>query len=177
MKIFDRIFKSKDKPDIPDIGRDIEWTDVIRQVFRVLDFDRNKTVIREDGKVVIRSIFKPYGYLLVESPVLNQQARLPIMHRDDFLLAASVYDNPFLVEDIKKKDLLVTYIPRQELPGGFAAGVTHTLHYIITSKNVIDKYYEEGKDARIAKPEPEKLFYNIAWEGAIRVGINLDPEL
>jgi len=36
--------------------------------------------------VKAKSRFKPYGYLLVESPIFNQPAKLPIVHRDDFIL-------------------------------------------------------------------------------------------
>lgn len=49
-----------------EIGRDCEWTDIIGQVFHVLEFDRAGTTTRGD-KVKAKSLFKPYGYLLVFS--------------------------------------------------------------------------------------------------------------
>lgn len=36
---------------------------------------------------------EPYGYLRAESPILNQPLSLPIVHRDDFILATTVYDD------------------------------------------------------------------------------------
>ena len=59
-------FFSKEKNLIPEIGSEIPWTQIIEEVFKVKDFDRNGTVINENGKVIAKSIFKPYGYLIVE---------------------------------------------------------------------------------------------------------------
>ena len=50
----------------PEIGRDVAWIDVIRQVFRVIEFDRAETTIGPGDTVKAKSRFKPYGYLLVE---------------------------------------------------------------------------------------------------------------
>lgn len=76
----------------PEVGREIQWTDIVRHVFRVLDFDRAGTIIGPGNSAKAASSLGAYGYLLVESPILNQPVRLPIVHRDDFLLAASVFD-------------------------------------------------------------------------------------
>ena len=70
----------------------IAWIDIIGHAFHVLEFDRAGTKISPGNKVNAKSSFKPYGYLLVESPILNQPVRLPIVHHDDFLLADSVFD-------------------------------------------------------------------------------------
>ena len=58
---------------IPDIGREISWSDVVNHAFRVLEFDRNNTTIDRNGQVKVKSAFQPYGYLFVESPILNQK--------------------------------------------------------------------------------------------------------
>jgi hypothetical protein len=160
---------------IPVIGQDIKWTDIARQVFRVLEFDRSDTTILADGTVKVATQTKPYGYLLVESPILNVKARLPITHSADFALAASVYDVPPLAEMIAQEELLVTYFPKHKLPMGLA-GITHALHYVVVPRGTLERYYEFNNDEHMANPAPEKLFNRFAWEEEIRVEVNLDPE-
>lgn len=160
----------------PDIGRDIEWTDIVRQVFHVLEFDRAGTIIGPSDTVKAASSSQPYGYLLVESPILNQPVRLPIVHRDDFLLAASVFDEPQLLAVVEKEELLVTYVPEHKLPKGLA-GVSHALHYVITPRGTLERYYEVGNDTHMASPAPEKLFGTLVWGDEIRVQVNPRPEL
>lgn len=160
----------------PEIGQEIQWTDIIRQVFRVLDFDRAGTTVGPDNTVKTASALTAYGYLLVESPILNQAVRLPIVHRDDFLLAASVFDEPRLAQAAKEEELLVTYIPKHKLPGGLA-GASHALHYVMTPRGTLDRYYAVGGDRHMAQPAPEKLFGSFIWDGEIRVEVNPDPKL
>ena len=159
-----------------EVGRDCEWTDIIGQVFHVLEFDRAGTIIRPGNKVKAKSLFKPYGYLLVESPIFNQPVRLPIVHRDDFLLAASVFDEPQLLEVIKEQELLVTYVPKRKLPKGMA-GTSHALHYVITPRGILGRYYEVGNDVHMANPAPEKIFGTLVWDGLLRVQVNPDPKI
>ena len=158
------------------IGRDISWIDIIKQVFRVIEFDRDGTIIDQDGYVITTSKFKPYGYLLVESPILNKPVSLPITHRDDFLLAASIYDEPELVKVISKEELLVTYFPKNKHPQGHT-GNLHALHYVITPARTLEKYYEMENDKHMSIPEPEKIFDTFIWEGEVKVGINSNPQL
>jgi hypothetical protein len=160
----------------PEIGPDIKWTDIIRHVFHVLEFDRAGTVIGPGDTVKALSSSKPYGYMLVESPILNQPAKLPIVHRDDFLLAASVFDEPHLLEVIKEQELLVTYVPKHKLPLGLA-GTSHALHYIITAPGTLARYYEVGNYMHMARPAPEKIFGTLVWDGEIRVQVNSQPEM
>ena len=163
------------------IGQDIKWTDIVRQVFRVLEFDRSDTTVLADGTVKPTTLTKPYGYLLVESPILNVKARLPITHRDDFTLATTVesvlkeYADPQLAELAAQTELLVTYFPKHKLTMGFA-GKTHALHYVIVPRGTLERYYEFNNDEHIANPSPEKLFKKFAWEGKVRVKVNPDPE-
>lgn len=160
---------------IPVVGKDIKWTDIVRQVFRVLEFDRVDTTVLADGTVKATTQAKPYGYLLAESPILNVKARLPIINRDDFALATTVYDEPQLAELVAQQELLVTYFPKHKLPLGFA-GKTHALHYVIAPRCTLERYYEFNNDEHMANPAPEKLFKRFAWEGEIRVEVNPDPE-
>ena len=158
---------------IPVIGQDIKWTDIARQVFRVLEFERAGTTILANGTVKTTTQTKPYGYLLVESPIFNVKARLPITHRDDFTLATTVYDEPKLAEMVAQEELLVTYFPKHKLPMDFA-GVTHALHYIIVPQGTLDRYYEYNNDEHMSNPAPEKLFKEFVWDGEIRVQVNLE---
>ncbi len=160
----------------PIIGRDIEWIDIVSQVFRVLEFDRAGTIVGSGDTVKAASSSNPYGYLLVESPIFNQPAKLPIVHRDDFLLAASVFDEPQLLEVIEKEELLVTYVPKHKLPKGLI-GMSHALHYVITPRGTLDRYYEVENDGHMTKPEPEKIFGTLVWDGEIKVQVNPRPEI
>ena len=159
---------------IPEIGPDIKWIDIVGHVFRVLEFDRAGTIIGPDDTVKASSSFKPYGYLLVESPILSQPVRLPIVHRDDFFLAASVFDEPKLLKAIETEDLLVTYVPKHKLPMG-AIGLSHGLHYVITLRGTLERYYSAGNDMHMRNPAPEKIFGALVWDGELRVKINPNP--
>jgi hypothetical protein len=161
---------------IPLIGRDIRWSDIIWQVFRVRDFDPSDTTIGANGKVHAESIVRPYGYLLVESPILNQQALLPICHRDDFFLASSVLDEPRLAYVVDEAELLVTYVPKHRLPDGRAASVRHVLHYVVVPPGTLQRYYEVGGSVHMVEPAPEKLFGSFVYEGTIKVQANPDPQ-
>ncbi len=162
---------------IPEIGRDISWGNIVRHVFHIVEFDRSDTIIEQNDAVKATSLFKPYGYLLVESPILNTKARLPIIHRDDFLLAASVFDEPKLAQLIIDEELLVTYAPKHLLPKGLSGSPSHVLHYVITPRGTLDSYYSMNNDAHMATPEPEKLFGQFVYEGEIKVQVNSEPKL
>ena len=69
--MFGNFFKKNAENKIPEIGKDIPWNVIANHVFRILDFDRTGTIIKNNGKVKAKSLFKPYGYLIVESPILN----------------------------------------------------------------------------------------------------------
>jgi hypothetical protein len=161
----------------PLVGCHIRWSDIIGQVFRVRDFDPSDPTIAADGQVHAGSIVRPYGYLLVESPILNQQVVLPICHRDDFLLASSVLDEPKLAHAVDEAELLVTYVPEHQLPDGRATGLWHALHYVIVPLGTLRRYYEVSNSVHMAKPAPEKLFGPFVYKGEIRVQVNPDPRL
>lgn len=160
----------------PKIGTDIPWTDILRHLFRVLEFDRVGTAIGPKGQPQALSDFAPYGYLLVESPILNQPVRLPIVHRDDFCLAASVFDEPKLVDLVNEEELLVTYAPKKVLSGGLAGDTSHVLHYVITPRGTLDRYYTSEEDDHMAMPAPERLLGPFVYEGEIKVQLNFEPE-
>lgn len=171
-------FSLTQKKDIvPDIGKEISWSDIINHVFRVLKFDRNGTTITKDDQVKAKSSFEPYGYLLAESPIFNNRVRMPIIHRDDFLLAASVFDEPQLADLVESEELLVTYSPKHLLPKGLSGSPLHVLHYVIVPTGTLDYYYSVNNDMHMAKPEPQKLFGPFVYQGEIKVQINSEPKL
>jgi hypothetical protein len=176
-----RIFKEATGVDVknivPEIGQEISWADIVNHAFRVLEFDRNETTIDESDQVKAKSLSEPYGYLIVESPILNNRARLPIIHRDDFLLAASVFDEPRLANLLVSQELLVTYAPKHLLPKGLSGSPHHALHYAIVPSGTLDVYYSVNDDIHMAKPEPRKLFGPFVYQGEIRVQINSEPKL
>lgn len=161
---------------VPMIGKDIAWSDIVRQVFRVLEFDRGATTMTEDGTVKAASSMLPYGTLRVDSPILNVKADLPIVHRDDFFLASTVYDDPNALELAEQGELLVTYYPEHKLPGA-VAGPRHALHYVIVPEGTIERFYDSLGLPEMQNPPIEGLFKRFVWHGTIRVEINLDPEI
>lgn len=162
---------------VPNIGREISWADIVNHTFRVLEFDRSGTTIDSNNQVKVISLFQPYGFLLVESPILNQKVRLPIIHRDDFWLASSVFDEPKLAPLVRDEELLVTYSPKHLLPKGLSGSPHHVLHYAITPRGTLDSYYSKNNDMYMAKPNPQKLFGQFVYEGEIKVQINSEPKL
>lgn len=161
---------------IAEIGKDIFWNQIVNHIFKVLDFDRSDTTI-EDNQVKAKSLDKPYGYLLVESPILNNKVKLPIIHRDDFRLVASVFDEPKLAERIASDELLVVYSPKHLAKNGLSGSPHHVLHYILVPRGTLDSYYSINKDEHFAKPDPQKLFGLFVYEGEIKVQIIPEPKL
>lgn len=163
------------KDIVPEIGKEISWADIVNHAFRVLEFDRNSTTVDSNNQVKAKSSLEPYGYLLAESPILNNRVRLPIIHRDDFLLAASVFDEPKLADFVVSEELLVTYSPKHLLQKGFSGSPHHVLHYAIAPSGTLDSYYSVNNDMHMAKPEPQKLFGPLVYQGEIKVKINSEP--
>ncbi len=161
------------KDIIIDIGREISWGDIVNHVFRILEFDKNGTIINQNNQVEAKNSFDPYGFLLAESPILNNRVRLPIIHQDDFLLAASIFDDPELKKLVVKEEFLVTYSPRHLSSEGLSASPHHVLHYAIVPRGTMDSYYSENNDIHMAKPEPQKIFGPFVYQGEIKVKMNL----
>src|SRR3990167_11532375 len=162
---------------VPEIGKEISWADIINHVFRVFEFDKNGTTINESNQVKAKSSFQPYGYLLAESPILNNRVKMPIIHRDDFLLAASVFDDPKLSNLVEIEELLVVYAPKHLGPKGISGSPHHVLHYALVPSGTLDSYYSANNDAHFAKPEPQKLFGPFVYQGEIKVQMNSEPTI
>jgi len=162
---------SDDNKFIPLIGNEIAWSDVLSMVFLISHFDRNGTVITNFEDVKAKSQNEPYGYLIVVSPTLNQPVSLPIIHKDDFILAASVYDNPYAmqVNEEQGREFLVTYQPQKTTKDGRSATPAHCLHYALVPRGTLKNYYVD--DTRMSRPEPKLLFGEFIYSGEIRVQV------
>lgn len=161
----------------PEIGRDLEWGGVVRQVFSVLEFNRGNTTIGPDGMPKSSGLTVSYGYLLVSSPIFNQPARLPLIHRDDFMLATFVFDEPNCDEILENAELLVTYAPEKTRRDGKAASIKHCLHYVLCPLGTLERYYAYSNDIHMREPSPEKLFGKLIYDGEIRVETNQNPSI
>jgi len=172
----------------PEVGKEIQWQAVVQMVFRVVEFDPSDTLITDDAQVKASSMSKPYGYLIVEAPTLNQAIRLPIVHRDDFMLATRAANylsvgqiDPNLerqIESSSTDELLVIYAPKHE-KNGYSASPHHVLHYAITPSGTLDKYYSDtpAGNRRMSVPEPQLIFNPFTYEGEIRVQMNPEPKV
>jgi hypothetical protein len=167
---------SKEYVLVKEIGHDGNWIPIIGQVFHVLEFDRAGTKVLPGDIVKAKHFWKPYGYLLVESPFLNEQERLPIIHKTDFILATTVFDEPKLSSILNDAELLVTYVPKTILPNGFA-GTTHALHYAITPIGTLARYYEIENGIHRLKPSPEKIIGHLVWDGEVKVRVIAEPDI
>jgi hypothetical protein len=94
---------------------------------------------------------------------------LPITHRDDFLLAASVFDHEEFVDVISQEEMLVTYAPEKHDKRGYSLTPAHNLHYAIVPRGTLDRYYEAEGGAHTADPNPELLFGKFVYQGEIKV--------
>ncbi len=159
-----------------EIGRNCKWSEILRQVFRIQEFNRGTITIGPDGRPKAAN-FNPYGYLLVESPILNRLVRIPILHGDDYMLAGSLFDDPHCDEIIEEAEFLVTYAPKRTFFGGMNASTRHVLHYALCPCGTLKRYYDFENDLHIRKPAPEKLFGKFVYSGEVSVRLNQHPDV
>lgn len=171
MKLFN-FFKA---PEIATVGRDIKWVEIKKEVLRIIDFDKNGTSVDSTGIVRSRSTLKPYGFLIAEWPIIERKVKIPIVHRDDFLLASSIYDNADLLKQIQGYDILVTYYPPdpKDYPN---SAYLHQLHFAITPPTTLEKFYDIKKNTLLGC-DPEIIFGDFVWVGELNVKINFEPKL
>ncbi len=160
------------KSEIALVGHNIKWGAIHKQVLRINEFDRNGTTIDTNRVVHAKSNFKPYGFLIVEWPIIIRKLKVPILHKDDFMLASSIFDNQLFIEKIKDKDLLVTYFPLDKKENKNAI-FFHSLHFVITNPKVFEKYYEMRK--KYIGCEPELIFNDFRWEGELKIKEYTNP--
>jgi hypothetical protein len=154
------------------VGHSIKWNDIKKEVLRVIEFDTNGTTIDHNNVVHAKSKFKPYGFLISEWPIIERKVKIPIVHRDDFLLASSVFEKNHLKEQFANYDLLVCYNPSKDSK---LAPFLHSLHFVLTSKSTFQEYNEIHKTTLLGC-NPELMFGQWVWEGELKVKFNLTPQ-
>jgi len=108
-------------------------------------------------------------------PVIERQVKIPIIHRDDFLLASSIFDDTEFFKQTQGKDILVIYYPLDpKVDKRFA--FLHSLHFVITPSKTLEKYYE-FRNKSFLGCDPEILFGEFVWMGELSVKINSNPNL
>lgn len=173
MGMFD--FFRTDKNNELLVGKSFTWKESINLIFRIINFDRNGTIINSVGTVKAKSIFKPYGFLIVENPAFSKVIKLPILHKDDFLLADSIFGDPNFYGIENTKDFLVTFRPQNDSSNQLI-GVNHGLHYAITPYGTLKKYFEKfGNDKNLSILDT--IFLDFSWNNELRVQINLNLEI
>lgn len=168
--------------NIPFIGREIGWDKVVRRAFRVIDFDRNGTVVTPEDQVIPKSDTEPYGFLLVHSPQSKIPAGLPITHKDDFWLVTSVFDDPkfaSLLEPPAQVELLVTYAPKTIQENGMAASPQHCLHFALVPNGTMAKYYTSSYSdkGKVKDADNDPVFGKLSYEGYLIVNTVQEPRL
>jgi len=152
------------------VGRNIKWKEINNEVLRIIDFDSNETIIDNYGNVIAKSKFKPYGFLIVEWPIIERLVKLPIVHQDDFLLASIIFNDKAFQEQKKIFEFLATYAPKENDRN---APFLHVFHFLKTAPKTLEKYYETKKRFII---NPEIIFGQLKWEGQLQVQINMNPD-
>jgi len=170
MSFFD-LFK-KQKSEFHVAGKDSTWKEINNEVFRIVSFDRNDTYINSDGKVIAKSRLAPYGYLLVEWPIIERLVKLPIVHSNDFQLATFLFEDYDTEENKNLYDFLVVYAQKgaSRLPA-----ITHVLHFAIAPRLTLEKYYEKKKEYLCY--DPSIIFGPYVWDGELSIKLNLDLKL
>ena len=165
------------KQIVPDVGRHISWKDIVNHAFRVLDLERSDAPGDAVDSDKPEGLFGTRGYLLVESPILDQKARMPICHEDDLRLAAGIFDDPSFVDIIStgRAELLVAYAPESMRSKGESGSPFHVLHYALMPHGSLDTYYSEDGDKHYARPHPQSLFGPFVYEG--KISVRVSPEL
>lgn len=169
MRIFN-LFRTEKKD--PEIGKEISWRNSIHVVFKIIDFDNNGTQVDNNGKVEAKSLFKPYGYLTVSNPNYVKKYKLPIIHKDDYLLIEQYFTNQQLKKIVDENEILVVYRPKEITPSG-AAGIFHCLHYVIVPKGTVVELFQKYGSSQ-SEEIIERLFIKFSWE-MIKVETNKNP--
>jgi len=157
--------------EMPEIGKHLHWLKIVNHALRVIDLDRSGTTIDENGQVQGKVMFKPYGYLIVESPILDARVRLRIIHRDDFLLANRLIDLFNGLDEESGLELLVCYSPETLMPNGFSGTWWHCLHFAVKKQGTLEQYYSVNGGVHIEAPDPELLFGTFVYVGEANISM------
>jgi hypothetical protein len=119
----------------------------------------------KNDRAVQSNPFKPYGHLIVDFHPFSKKAKLPIIHRDDFFLATTVYDEPRIMERMSEIELLVTYAPFELMRNGMSGSPHHVLHYALAPIGTFERYHALAEEDQ----RPVRLFGGFVYEGDVAV--------
>ena len=115
------------------LGKDVPWESITGKACRVKRFT---AIARIDGGKVRDAVKRmPYALLRVESPVLADEAMLPVVHRVDFLTTWKVFEERGVGEE---EEAIVVYMPSS----GFLSSFKPRLHFYIYPKGHLEEIYD-----------------------------------
>lgn len=156
------------------VGPSIPWGHLIGRVFEILEFDPHRTTFDSQGTAQAPSVSEPYGFLQVTAPDLANSFRLPIVHRDDFTLAAWAYEDGLPSSLGDDAEFLVTYAPQKVRKDGRSADDRHVFHYVVCPAGTLSRLYETPEYGRT---QVESLFGPFVYYGEIQVQVNRNPSV
>lgn len=139
--------------DEPFVGREIQWNEIEGDLFRVIRFTPMATAA--GGKVTESVGGMPYGLLEVESPILNQSARVPVNHRDEFLNLWDIYQGGTGIPE--GAELLVSYLPYRGFLGFLTRMFQPRLHLRLRATGELERYYAD--DSHWKQPSGRAFFF------------------
>lgn len=132
------------------IGKDIPWENIEKDDLRVKDFTPFALV--EQGKIKSPSTLLPYASLLVESPILPNEATLPVVHKVDFRNLWEVFKERGVKPE---EEVVVFYAPSR----GILSTLKPKLHIYI---------YPKGHQEKIHNPKFESGLDTKTWRKWIK---------
>ena len=139
--------------DEPFVGQEIQWGQIEGDLFRVMRFTPMATAA--GGKVTESVGRMPYGLLKVESPILNQPARIPVNHRDEFLNLWDIYQDG---DGMKEgTELLVSYLPYRGFLGFLTRMIQPRLHLRVHPAGELERYYSD--ESHWERPSARDYFF------------------
>ena len=149
--------ESQNEVEKPVIGMQIPWKTIEGDVFRVTHFTPF-AVVEGDKVASPPPVPMPYCVLTVESPIINQPAKMPVNHREEF---RNFWELQYFIADAER-ELLVSYLPYRGFLGPLVRIGAPRLHLRITPKGELERYYAD--DSHWRKPSArEVLFYSHRW--------------
>lgn len=137
----------------PLIGRDIKWREIEGHLFRIVHFMH--LAFAGDDKIQSAAAGLPYGFITVESPILNQPAMMPVNHREEFLNFWDIFQEDGGVP--AGTELLVSYLPYRGFCGLILRLTMARLHLRLRSAGELERYY--GDDSHWKRPSGREYFF------------------
>ena len=115
------------------MGKDVPWEAIQQEACRVKHWTLLATI--EGEKVKAFSKGMPYALLRVESPLLPDEALMPVVHRVDFVNTWEIFKRRGVGEE---EEVLVIYAPSS----GVLSAFKPRLHFYIHLKGHLEEIYD-----------------------------------